>query len=88
MWVSDADHADLQHNEYVFGKGFWTATMDAAWVTPGLTVEFHQPSTGLVGTLNDVEVGGLTELMITCLDVRAPSLDPGTCSPARALPLQ
>ena len=68
VWVSDMD---LDHNEYVFGRGFWTATMDAAWVKPGIAIEFHQESDqGLkLGRLDDVEVGGrLTELVVAALD--------------------
>jgi hypothetical protein len=63
IWVANAD---LEHNQYVFGNGFWTAIMDAEWVQPGITIDFQQ---GLkMGSLDGVDVGGMTELVITALD--------------------
>merc|ERR1712238_233849 len=36
-WVT---HNDLIHNDYVFGHHFYTTTLDANWVVPGMTLEF------------------------------------------------
>ena len=63
IWVANGD---LEHNQYVFGNGFWTASMDAAWVQPGITIDFQQGFK--MGSLDGVDVGGMTELVITALD--------------------
>jgi len=75
---------DLSHNEYVFGYNFYTSTLDADWVLPGMTLEFtivpaaaaaaaaadsqDQQVTTMMGILDDIDIGGVTELMITTLD--------------------
>jgi hypothetical protein len=67
---------DLIHNEYVFGHNFYTATLDAEWIVPGMTLEFIVKDDNdsinnkqVLGILDDINVGGVTELMITTLDV-------------------
>ena len=62
-WVADGD---LEHNDYVFGHGFYTAILDAEWVSPGMSLEFATNDN--VGILENIEVGGVTELVITALD--------------------
>ena len=64
-WVADGD---LEHNEYIFGHGFYTAILDARWVSPGMSLKFTA-SDDKVGTLDDIEIGGVTELVITAIDV-------------------
>merc|ERR1719197_1223807 len=71
-WVSQND---LIHNGYVFGHNFFTAQIDDKWVVPGMELEFRLNPTlssdgvETVGVLTDIEVGGITELMITGIDV-------------------
>jgi hypothetical protein len=57
---------DLEHNEYVFGHNFYTATLKRPYVKPGMTLEFSA-SSGEKGVL-EADVGGVTELTITTLD--------------------
>eukprot|EP00536_Pseudo-nitzschia_multiseries_P017210 jgi/Psemu1/264124/estExt_Genewise1Plus.C_14320001 len=57
---------DLQHNDYVFGHNFYSATMNPEWVKPGMTLEFAS-SNGFKGSL-EAKVGGVTELIITTLN--------------------
>jgi len=78
-WVT---HEDLTHNDYVFGHHFYTTTLDANWVVPGMTLEFSieqdadadaDADEGAVtvvtmGVLDDIDIGGVTELVITTLD--------------------
>eukprot|EP00536_Pseudo-nitzschia_multiseries_P010041 jgi/Psemu1/24828/gm1.24828_g len=54
------------HNDYVFGHNFYSATMNPEWVKPGMTLEFAS-SNGFKGSL-EAKVGGVTELIITTLD--------------------
>jgi hypothetical protein len=66
---------DLIHNEYIFGHNFYTATLDSKWITPGMTLEFtvvkdsNDSNKQITGVLDDIHIGGITELMITTLDV-------------------
>jgi len=64
VWVAEDD---LAHNEYVFGHGFYTAILDAEWVLPGMKLEFASQD-GKMGTLEDLDIGGTTEIMITTID--------------------
>ena len=87
-WVT---HNDLIHNDYVFGHHFYTTTLDANWVVPGMTLEFSivpvimatgttnqqqeqqdadegAVTTVTMGVLDNIHIGGVTELMITTLD--------------------
>jgi hypothetical protein len=63
VWVAAGD---LGHNDYIFGNNFYTSTLDAEWVKPGMTLDFASTS-GKQGIL-EANVGGVTELVITTLD--------------------
>ena len=63
-WVS---FDDLQHNNYIFGSGFWTAILEADWVQQGLTLDFEDESAN-IGSLDPIDVGGFAELIITTID--------------------
>ena len=63
IWLTSVD---LDHNDYVFGHNFYTATLDLIWVAPGMTLEFAATS-GEKGVL-EANIGGVTELLITTLD--------------------
>merc|ERR1719285_231990 len=62
IWLCEGD---LEHNAYLFGN-FYSATLDAEWVQPGMNLEFQQG--GQIGALTDIEIGAITELMITTVD--------------------
>lgn len=62
-WIQESD---LEHNDYVFGHGFWTAILEAPWVKPGMTLEFNRGENS--GILSDIDVGGETELIISAID--------------------
>ena len=64
-WVAKGD---LEHNEYIFGHGFYSATLNAEWVSPGMTLEFST-SNDKIGILDGIKIGGITELFITAIDV-------------------
>jgi len=70
IWMSKDD---LDHNKYVFGHGFFTATLEAEWVKQGMTLEFTAASDvsekDKVGILHKIKIGGVTELVITAIDV-------------------
>ena len=64
---------DLAHNEYVFGHGFFTATLEAELVQQGMLLEFRAvvDSSGeedQVGILDEIKIGGVTELVIAAID--------------------
>jgi hypothetical protein len=63
MWLAAED---LEHNDYVFGRNFYSAILELDWVKPGMSLEFAA-SSGERGVL-DADVGGVTELVITTLD--------------------
>merc|ERR1719285_302537 len=62
IWLVEED---LEHNKYLFGK-FYSAKLEAEWVQSGMTLEFQQGDQ--FGSLSDVEIGAITELMITTID--------------------
>eukprot|EP00587_Corethron_hystrix_P001005 CAMPEP_0113303838 /NCGR_PEP_ID=MMETSP0010_2-20120614/4082_1 /TAXON_ID=216773 ORGANISM="Corethron hystrix, Strain 308" /NCGR_SAMPLE_ID=MMETSP0010_2 /ASSEMBLY_ACC=CAM_ASM_000155 /LENGTH=958 /DNA_ID=CAMNT_0000157891 /DNA_START=90 /DNA_END=2963 /DNA_ORIENTATION=+ /assembly_acc=CAM_ASM_000155 len=69
-WVTEGD---LEHNKYIFGEGFYTATIEEGWVQPGMFLEFQAISLDSseetkVGILHKIKIGGLTELIITAID--------------------
>ena len=84
-WITQND---VIHNDYVFGHHFYTTTLEAHWVVPGMTLEFSMVEVLVaaaaanadaeadaeadaimtMGVLEEIEVGGVTELMITTLD--------------------
>lgn len=64
VWVTEDD---LQHNAYLFGENFYSSTLEAEWVQQGMTLEFQNGNQ--VGTLSDIQIGGVTEVLITTLDV-------------------
>ena len=64
VWVAEDD---LPHTEYVFGHGFYTSTLDSKWLLPGMTIEFSTQN-GKAGTLDNIEIGGVTEVVITAID--------------------
>jgi len=64
VWLASDD---LKHNDYIFGHRFYTATLNAEWVEPGMTLEFAATS-GEEGVLDDIDIGGVTELVISTLD--------------------
>jgi len=66
VWLASDD---LGHNDYIFGHNFYTATLNAEWVTPRMTLEFSSTGSGNRerGVLT-ADVGGVTELVITTLD--------------------
>jgi len=53
VWLASDD---LQHNDYVFGHTFYTATLNAEWVEPGTTLEFVAAS-GERGVLDEIDIG-------------------------------
>jgi len=63
---------DLEHNRYVFGHRFFTATLEEEWVQQGMTLEFsavlNSDEEDKVGILHKIEIGGVTELVITAID--------------------
>lgn len=66
--------ADLGHNEYIFGHGFFTATLEAEWVQQGMVLEFKavfdtEEEEDKIGTLDGIKIGSVTELVITAIDV-------------------
>jgi hypothetical protein len=63
VWICEDDS---QHSKYIFGHGFYTTTLEAEWVFPGMTLEFA--SQEKEGFLEDISIGGITELVITTLD--------------------
>jgi len=63
VWLAEED---FKHNDYVFGKRFWTVELNAEWVYPGLMIEFQQGNK--VGSLNDIDIGGFAELVMTVID--------------------
>eukprot|EP00493_Phyllostaurus_siculus_P015793 UN16036 len=63
FWMTESD---LEHNVYTFGRNFYSATLNADWVQPGMALEFQQGEQ--VGTMTDIEIGGVTEVLITTLD--------------------
>jgi len=64
VWIAESD---LEHNAYLFGKNFYSATLDAEWVKPGMTLEFKHGEQ--VGLLDDIEVGAVTEVLVPTIDV-------------------
>jgi len=70
VWLSQDD---LEHNRYVFGRGFYTATLEAQLIRHGMTLEFAATSDSnteeKVGILDEIKIGGVTELVITAIDV-------------------
>jgi len=69
IWLSQDD---IGHNMYVFGHGFFTATLEEEWVQQGITLEFTAISSGeedKIGILDEIKIGGVTELVITAIDV-------------------
>ncbi len=68
LWVAEND---LEHNNYVFGHGFYTATISSEWVQPGMSLEFVtilSDNSEYVGILDGIDIGAPTELIITTLD--------------------
>jgi len=68
IWLSQDD---IGHNMYVFGHGFFTATLEEEWVQQGITLEFTAISSGeedKIGILDEIKIGGVTELVITAID--------------------
>lgn len=68
IWLSESS---LEHNNYIFGHGFYTAVLDKEWIQAGMTLEFSTMDDideEYVGVLDDIKIGAPTELMITLLD--------------------
>jgi hypothetical protein len=68
LWIAEND---IVHNQYVFGHGFYTATISSEWVQPGMSLEFTTFLNGnseYTGILDGIDVGAPTELIITTLD--------------------
>mmetsp|Transcript_27155 Transcript_27155/g.54332 ORF Transcript_27155/g.54332 Transcript_27155/m.54332 type:complete len:941 (+) Transcript_27155:135-2957(+) len=69
IWLAQGD---LDHNKYIFGHGFFTATLDEEWVQQGMVLEFEATSNSYeknkVGILHKIKIGGVTELVITAID--------------------
>merc|ERR1712227_1066275 len=63
QWIAEGDQ---EHNDYVFGHGFYTSEIYAEAVQPGFEIQFEQGKK--IGTLEDVKVGGASELIITAID--------------------
>ena len=64
----------VEHNKYVFGHGFYSATLEKEFVKPGMILQFtatpiSSSDQDKVGILSDIEVGGTTELVLTTIDV-------------------
>jgi len=69
VWLAEGD---LDHNRYIFGHGFFTATLEEEWVQQGMILEFEAASDSYeknkVGILHKIKIGGVTELVITAID--------------------
>jgi len=67
VWLGEGD---LDHNQYVFGHGFYSAILDREWILPGMTLSFSTDIAGeqRAGVLDDIEIGSVTELIITTID--------------------
>ena len=71
VWIHEDD---IEHNKYIFAHNFYSATLEKELVEPGMILQFTAtPMDPLdedkVGILSEIEVGGVTELMLTTIDV-------------------
>jgi len=63
VWLAESD---LKHNAYLFGRNFYSTTLEAEWIKSGMTLEFQQADQ--VGILEDLEIGAVTEVLIPTID--------------------
>ena len=64
LWISPAD---VEQTRFVYGHNFWTATLPASWIKPGLNLAFE--SGRLKGTLLKIKVGAPSELILHTIDI-------------------
>lgn len=58
---------ELDNNRIVYAQNLWSAVLPAAWVKPGMSLQFSHASKS--GTLAKLEVGPATQLLINTIDI-------------------
>lgn len=64
QWFRDGD---LENNALIYAEHTWSGALPAAWIAPGLTLEFRQGK--LAGELKGLKVGAPTQLLIHTIDL-------------------
>lgn len=58
---------ELENNGIVYAQDLWSATLPAAWVRPGMSLQFSHASKS--GALAKIQVGPATQLQINTIDI-------------------
>ncbi|ODA33107.1 M66 family metalloprotease, partial [Veronia pacifica] len=69
VWLSSAD---VELTKVKYGENFWSASIPAELIKPGMSLRFSHADSDLAsttGTLNDIKVGAPTEVLIHTIDV-------------------
>jgi hypothetical protein len=64
QWIHDGE---LENQRLRYAADAWSGVLPAAWITPGLTLTFHQGSRH--GVLEAVAIGAPTEILLHTIDL-------------------
>ncbi|ALE90187.1 M66 family metalloprotease [Pseudomonas versuta] len=64
QWISDAEAAN---QGLLYSENTWSVDIPSEWITPGIGIFLETGD--LIGLLNNIQVGGATELILNTIDI-------------------